>query len=62
MFGAHILFILQFVGWQCIGRASPCGSEQLGESPSLVSHDIAYELYITPLDHLSLQHGMQEIS
>ena len=63
MFGPCILIILQFVGWQCIGRASPCGSKQLGESPSLVSHDTAYELYITPLGHLSSPHGpMHDIS
>ena len=52
MFGSYILIILQFVGWQCIGRASPGQSQQLCESPSLVSHDIAYELYNT-LGHLS---------
>ena len=61
MFGSYILIILQFVGWQCIGRASPGQSQQLCESPSLVSHDIAYELYNT-LGHLSSPHEMHDIS
>ena len=61
MFGPCILIILQFVGWQCIGRASPGQSQQLCESPSLVSHDIAYELYNT-LGHLSSPHEMHDIS